>query len=217
MKKLVLPPHLARRWSRGFTLVELLTVIMVIAILAGLILSVSGYVQNKAARSRAESEIAGMSVACESYKADNGIYPRASGTNGSDSLDARKIGTPASYAPGNELLYRALSGDTNLDRGVNATDSTMDITGAGIATPSGVAPPSYFQFKPNMLTPSGGTGSVTGIADPFGNNYGYSTANAANSATGYNPTFDLWSTAGQNTNPPATGTDTVTPKWVKNW
>ena len=44
--------------------------------LAGLVLSTVGYVQKKGARSRAETEIAAMSAACESYKADNGIYPR---------------------------------------------------------------------------------------------------------------------------------------------
>ena len=51
-------------------------VIIIILILAGLILSISSYVQNKGARARAETEIAAMSAALESYKADNGIYPR---------------------------------------------------------------------------------------------------------------------------------------------
>ena len=39
---------------------------------------------------------------------------------------------------------------------------------------------------------------VTAIRDPFGNSYGYSTANQRSQwhANGYNPTFDLWSTAG---------------------
>ena len=46
-----------------------------------------------------------------------------------------------------------------------------------------------------------GNGTVTAIADPFGNSYGYSTANQADPGTakGYNPTFDLWSTAGLTT------------------
>ena len=34
-------------------------------------------------------------------------------------------------------------------------------------------------FKPNMLLPAGGSGTVTAIADPFGNSYGYSTAQAS--------------------------------------
>ncbi len=61
--------------AAAFTLIELLVVITVIIILAGLILSTTGYVQKKGARSRAETEIAAISAACESYKADNGVYP----------------------------------------------------------------------------------------------------------------------------------------------
>ena len=65
----------------AFTLIELLVVIAIIAILAGLILSTAGGIQKKAARSRAESEIAALSAALESYKADNGDYPTNSNTN----------------------------------------------------------------------------------------------------------------------------------------
>lgn len=74
MNKFPFPFHASKR---AFTLVELLTVIAIIAILAGLVLSTAGYIQNKAARSRAEAEIAAMEAALESYKADNGIYPEA--------------------------------------------------------------------------------------------------------------------------------------------
>src|SRR5256885_6882424 len=61
--------------ATAFTIIELLVVIAIIIILGGLILSTVGYVQKKGARSRAEAEIAAMSAALESYKADNGIYP----------------------------------------------------------------------------------------------------------------------------------------------
>jgi len=65
----------------GFTLIELLVVMAIIAILAALVLSTAGYVQKKGATSRAEAEIAALSAALESYKADMGDYP--TGTNGS--------------------------------------------------------------------------------------------------------------------------------------
>lgn len=68
----------------GFTLIELLVVMAIIAILAGLVLRTAGYVQRKAATSRAESEIAALNAALEAYKADNGDYPE--GTNGSPSV-----------------------------------------------------------------------------------------------------------------------------------
>lgn len=78
-------------WNRaGFTLIELLVVIAVIAILASLVLATSGYVQEKAGRSRAEAEISALSAALESYKIDNGEYPRFTntGTNNKVLLDA---------------------------------------------------------------------------------------------------------------------------------
>ncbi len=56
----------------AFTIVELLIVIAIILVLAGLILATSGYVQTKGKRSRAEAEIAAISAALENYKADNG-------------------------------------------------------------------------------------------------------------------------------------------------
>ncbi len=59
----------------AFTLIELLVVITIIAILAGLTLAAVGGVQQKAARSRAESEVAALSAAIDSYKLDAGDYP----------------------------------------------------------------------------------------------------------------------------------------------
>ena len=52
----------------AFTIVEVLIVIAIILVLAGLILATSGYVQTKGKRSRAEAEIAAISTALENYK-----------------------------------------------------------------------------------------------------------------------------------------------------
>jgi prepilin-type N-terminal cleavage/methylation domain-containing protein len=180
----------------GFTILELLVVIAIIITLAGLILATTGYVQKKGARSRAEAEIAAMSAALESYKADNGIYPATTNTN---SLNAQTTTNPSasSYQTASFDLYSALTGDTNGDRTV----------GAGDTNPSAK---SYFSFKPNQLSPTDQSQKVQFIRDPFGNSYGYSTSQATTQAGGYNPTFDLWSTAG------GTGTGDV-PGWIKNW
>jgi len=166
----------------------------IIIVLAGLILATVGYVQKKGARSRAEAEIAAMSAALESYKADNGIYPRDNATNGyTDSLNSRTSGDPTNYQSASLYLYTQLSG-TNPDG--------TPIAGAK----------SYFSFKPNMLSPRQSL-PVTAIVDPFGNSYGYSTAYQSSASTGYNPTFDLWSTGGtiSANNPP----DQT--QWIKNW
>lgn len=159
----------------AFTITELLIVIAIIIVLAGLILSTVGYLLKKAARSRAETEIAAMSAALESYKADNGIYPTDS--TKTEQVDPAVSPTPAAASL---YLYEQLSGDTNDDR-----------------VPEGK---SYFTFKPGMLLPAPpSTNPVTAMRDPFGNPYGYSTARAAGQAYGYNPTFDLWSTGGDST------------------
>ncbi len=203
--------------SRAFTLIELLVVIAIIIVLAGLILSTMGYVRKKGARSRAETEIAAMSAALESYKADNAVYPRpppAPNTT-TDTLDARTMGDPTTtnYKAASLVLYRALSGDRNLNRIVDAADENLDIDGSTLGTPLTQLPTSYYTFKPNQLSPTDQSLPIEFIRDPFGNSYGYSTANQVNSANGYNPTFDLWSTAGLTAAP----SSTVTPQWIKNW
>ena len=67
------PSPLAHRGA--FTLIELLVVVSIVAILAGLVLSTLGYVNRKGAASRAESEVAALSAAIDSYKLDIGNYP----------------------------------------------------------------------------------------------------------------------------------------------
>ena len=79
-------PVTLRQWSGGFTIVELMVVITIISILAGLILSTAGYVQKKGATSRASGEIAAMAAALENYKADNGDYPSNSSSANTTSL-----------------------------------------------------------------------------------------------------------------------------------
>jgi len=72
--------------TSAFTLIELLIVIAIIAVLAGLVLGAASSVQKKGARSRAEAEIAAIGAALESYKADNGDYPSNSSTANNLSL-----------------------------------------------------------------------------------------------------------------------------------
>lgn len=102
----------------GFTLIELLVVITIIAILAALVLSTAGGIQDKAARSRAQSEIAALSAALESYKADNGDYP---------------TGTFSTSATGNKLVVTNLmppvgsTGKVYFEFSKNMTNSSGDM------------------------------------------------------------------------------------------
>jgi prepilin-type N-terminal cleavage/methylation domain-containing protein len=207
----------------AFTLIELVVVVGVIAILAGLVLSTVGYARKKAALARAETEIAAMSAACENYKSDSGIYPRDPTANtATDALNARTMLDPVTadvtlYRAASLVLYRALSGDRNRDRSVTDADKSFNIDGTPLSPPMTQLPQSYFAFKPNMLSPSAGSGTVIAITDAFGNSFGYSTANQYDPNTGYNPTFDLWSTAGVAPSPTPVPPATQQDLWIKNW
>jgi prepilin-type N-terminal cleavage/methylation domain-containing protein len=180
---------LLRPCSSGFTLIELLIVISIIIVLAGLTIGTMGYVQEKGKRSRAEAEIAAISAALESYKADNGIYPKDGNTDG---VDPTSSVDPANYLTAANTLYQQLSGDQDFVQGTT-NDDTKNYIGA-LMKPSSLATPS---------------GAKPYLKDPWGNAYGYSTSKAAGN-NGYNPTYDLWSTAGSTKS-------TDVPKWIKNW
>ena len=62
--------------SAGFTLVELLAVVVVILILAGITMGITTYVRKRVALSTAKSQIAAISIALDLYKADIGYYSR---------------------------------------------------------------------------------------------------------------------------------------------
>ena len=62
----------------GFTLVELLTVIAIIALLAALILGLAGNAQKSAARNKAEAEIEQLSVFITDYQMKYGQVPPSS-------------------------------------------------------------------------------------------------------------------------------------------
>ena len=207
------------RAEGAVTIIELLVVIMIILILAGLILSISSYVQNKGARAHAETEIAAMSAALESYKADNGIYPANNATN---SLDPTTMTDPSSpsYISASNYLYIQLSGDSDGNPTTTSSSDTRNYLSGSL--------------KQSMLSPNP-PGANTYIHDPFRNrnsssstlvpysSYGYSTSKnpianptGYSAAGGYNPTFDLWSTAGTGTS----GTPSPSPiqnTWIKNW
>jgi type II secretion system protein G len=186
-----------RQRRRGFTLIELLVVIAIIIILAALILSTVGYVQKKGARSRAEAEIAAMSAALESYKADNGIYPTDVNTSSLDPTNDPPAG--AKYQASTKSLYGALSADSE-NYQIDTSQEKQNKT--------------YFNFKPQMLgTTKDANGNITAVnyvRDPFGNSYGYSTMKASGGSGGNNPTYDLWSVA--DASPASNQT-----QWIKNW
>lgn len=215
----------------AFTLVELLAVMAIILVLAGLILSVAAHANYKGSLARAKAEVASLSSSIENYKVDNGAYPRNSDT---DQLNALVDFDPVNgtrYKKASAYLYQELSG------------LHLPVNGKIVVTKA------YATFQPNQLdiapnapasvTTRTPTSAYMMITDPFGFAYGYSTAylkaaedvantpgTAPATGQGYNPTFDLWSTAGYSANG-GKGTPTSGPSaspyiiysglWLKNW
>lgn len=88
----------------GFTIVELLIVVVVIAILAAItIVSYSG-VTRRASNSERQSDIAAIQKALEMYYIDNSQYPKQGGVAGMDLVDypitTLKLPRSAIIAPG---------------------------------------------------------------------------------------------------------------------
>jgi prepilin-type N-terminal cleavage/methylation domain-containing protein len=92
---------------RAFTLVELLVVIGVIAILAGIVLGVLPAAQSKSVRTRVKAELIAVETAINSYKAKNSFYPPGNLKDGfPNSLFYELTGT--THEPvGGALVYRS--------------------------------------------------------------------------------------------------------------
>jgi prepilin-type N-terminal cleavage/methylation domain-containing protein len=193
-----------RKRQKAFTLIELLTVITIIAILAGITLGAFGVVQQKAARSRASAEIAAIGLACTRYQIDYGDYPDAQADSAPSGL-YKGIPTASDYTDGGKQLFQALMGrDTWSDLVDDGKVQYMELKQSQVGLPTGE---SYIQ-------------------DPFGYPYGYYyNSDGIGGDSSQKSLFnyvepDIWSTGGQTKN----GSTDISNadyqyygKWAKNW
>jgi len=132
------------REQSAFTLIELLAVITIIGILAGLTLGAAGAVRRHGATSTAKAEVAALQAACDRYFADNNLYPSNTSVNPASSV------APSGYTAAGQVLFTNLVGSATLS----------------------VAPTTkrYFEPKPAMTYTNG---SPNYLIDPWGYAYGY--------------------------------------------
>ncbi len=168
-----------RSGRAAFSLIELMTVIAIIVILAGLVIGGMGYAQDLQAKKKALVQIHLMSKALEEYKLDNGSYPATADSKAKDTFNS-------------SILFTALYYEGEL---------------APKQTPPGTQKIYIPELEPanNKQGWTSGTASTsTKIMDPWGVEYRYRSARNSsppdptdptknvNTYT-WNPDFDLWS------------------------
>lgn len=75
MRTLKTMPEIRHPGRRAFTLIELLTVLVIIGILAGLTVSVAGIASRRSKVTRTQAELSRLDLAIRDYKARFGFYP----------------------------------------------------------------------------------------------------------------------------------------------
>ena len=103
----------------GFTIVELLIVVVVIGILAAITIVAYNGVQNRANDSRLDSDVSHIKTALEMYKTDNGTYPAVCGSDdigcSVSSLSSALTPTYLSTLPSTSGLYQYVRGPVSND------------------------------------------------------------------------------------------------------
>jgi prepilin-type N-terminal cleavage/methylation domain-containing protein len=124
--------------SKGFTIVELLIVIVVIAILATLVIVTFTGIQQKARDSQRQTDINAVDSHLEAYYAEHGNYPTAAQMNDATwvstnmkGLDAAALVGPkggtvtnTGTAAGDHYDYKATEGGTTACNATGTTDDT---------------------------------------------------------------------------------------------
>lgn len=109
------------RRAAGFTLIEILLVVGVLGILAGITLGISSGIREHRREQQARGELAALAVALESYRAEHGDYPVATGTGergGNAGTLLASLAPPEGSGPTflhRERFTRGPAGETLLD------------------------------------------------------------------------------------------------------
>ena len=96
-----------RQRTTGFTLIELMVVMVIIAMLAAITIGATKYAWAKAANSRAQGEIATMESSLESYRIDNGIFPDSTATRNDFTNNCSKLYAALALGPKKYFNFKA--------------------------------------------------------------------------------------------------------------
>jgi prepilin-type N-terminal cleavage/methylation domain-containing protein len=211
----------ARR-DAAFTLIELVTVVTIIALLFALVVGGFSFADKYSKRSKSEVTIKAVRSALENYKETFGGYP-----DPQTPAATANIGKKSYTAGEAACLYQALSGD--------GFDMIKGARGRG--TPSSDGNLDEFEAKNVMLKDMpkeifSNTDGLYYIIDGFGHPIRYIRALPRVVVAGtppqpvtINADYDIWSYADDDTNIQSTSLQTIdggtlaqdSRKWIKNW
>lgn len=212
----------------AFTLVEMLIVMAVIALLAGLTMSGYTYAMRGSKEKTTRGTFEAVKNALENYKSEFGEFPEPVQPEQQVEFSIGKTYNIGGAA----CLYQALSGDGfDQIKGVTAPSSAEEASAASNGKIEGQT-----EIKANMLKEMPQTmwirkNGVYLLVDAFAHPFQYTKAASPTTTSGgaaapkpitINSTYDLWSYSMDETNTTKKSVDTLqTPgiaiKWIKNW
>ena len=190
--------HLApySKSKNAFTLIELLIVVGIMVVLAGLTVAGLGNANKQASKKATETFIAEIENALGKYEVEFGWFP----VSPEAGVSSQDHGTRNSEGElGSAILYKELSGDFDED-GVLDDDTETYLE-------------KLIDTKRSIEAPRGGG---FWVLDPFNSPIRYlcEPRNEPNKET-FNPTYDVWSII--NTDPTEAGDDDVRKSYITNY
>jgi prepilin-type N-terminal cleavage/methylation domain-containing protein len=187
-----------RQGRAAFTLIELMAVITIIVILAGLVVGGMAFVSDRQNKEKARVQLALISKALEEYKLDIGVYPPTGNITTATAPKGTKNSDEALYETlfyeGYEYTEKSNSGAAP-DKWTKTEDGVKIAKATKIYLPE-LDPTSSKQGWVDPVKSPSPPPESTAVRDPWGNQYCYRSATTAsgesNEAT-QNPDFDLWS------------------------
>lgn len=127
--------------NRGFTIVELLIVIVVIGILALLVITTYSGIQAKARNAKRQTDLQSVQTQLEAFFSQNGYYPSLANMNDSTwlgtnmkSLDQNALVDPSNPSDSKTLADNATDGATSKEYSYDVTTSDGNPCGTPDAT-----------------------------------------------------------------------------------
>lgn len=188
--------HFIARRNGGFSMIELMIVVGIMVILAGMLIGSLPGIQSRVNRNKVETFIAELESGLSKYQIDHGSYPLNEPTGDRDSAGVE----------GAAVLYKHLSGDWDLNGEVDFEKNEKVY----------VAKLDYDSNRESREPRSMSIGGKYMVIDSYSNPVRY-LAQVPNLGPNdkretYNPTYDIWSITDANPKNPDESA-----KYITNW